>query len=424
MKNKSKAARAVAYLRTNGCRRFVRRLREVCSGYLTGAALSFGGEHYAFPDTSRPSAPELLEIIFLGCIEWTYRFQRPQHLCLELAEAGCRVHYISPTTLRSRSRGWHISNPEKAGRLWRMSFLAPQRITFHELYTQPASAAAIEQSLQTFVNRLSDAGRRTVIIAQHPYWERILQNITGTNIIYDCLDDYSGFSHQHREMPNREQSLVSLCSGIVTTSQHLSDKWRDLPQPQALIRNACEYEHFATRPERVFSTPCGRPVLGYFGAIEDWFDVELVEQLSKTFSNCTLLLVGGATPPVLQRLRQLPNAVLPGEVPYTDLPRYVHAFSVALMPFRMQPLTLGVNPVKVYEYLAAGLPVVTVPLPEMQQFGDLARTGLGDDFVKAVGEVLASGYSAEEVAARQAFAKQETWERRAEDLIGFLRSFM
>src|SRR3546814_2393054 len=113
---------------------------------------------------------------------------------------------------------------------------------------------------------------------------------------------------------------------------------------------------------------------------------------SDLFPDCLVLLVGSDTAGVANRLADEPNVTMEGEVPYDRLPFYLHAFDLALLPFRIIPLTLATNPVKAYEYLAAGKPVVSVDLPEIRQFGSLVyRAGGHEEFLERVGEALQIG---------------------------------
>jgi GT2 family glycosyltransferase len=106
-----------------------------------------------------------------------------------------------------------------------------------------------------------------------------------------------------------------------------------------------------------------------------------------------------------------------GEVPYTRLPFYLHGFDVCILPFRVIPLTLATNPVKVYEYLSAGKPVVSVDLPEIAQFGDLvAKAARHDEFLALVEAALRDGADAEAIAARRRFGSEQTWAHRVSDL--------
>ena len=91
-----------------------------------------------------------------------------------------------------------------------------------------------------------------------------------------------------------------------------------------------------------------------------------MRDVARAYPDCLVLLVGNDTASVGARLADEPNVVLTGEVPYDRLPYYLHAFDLAMLPFKVMPLTLATNPVKVYEYLGAGKPVVSVDLPEMR----------------------------------------------------------
>src|SRR3546814_20829229 len=127
----------------------------------------------------------------------------------------------------------------------------------------------------------------------------------------------------------------------------------------------------STRPSPLFPhTARSRArIIGYYGSMADWFDVDLGRAVPREFPDCLVLLVGSDTAGVANRLADEPNVTMAGEVPYDRLPFYLHAFDLALLPFRIIPLTLATNPVEAYEYLAAGQPVVSVDLPELRQFG-------------------------------------------------------
>jgi hypothetical protein len=183
----------------------------------------------------------------------------------------------------------------------------------------------------------------------------------------------------------------------------------------AVIRNAGEFEHFRDPPAEVFRDPKGRQVIGYYGAIADWFDLALVRRVAEDNPGALVVLVGHDTAGARRALGDLPNVELVGEVPYSKLPYWLHAFDVCMLPFRIIPLTLATNPVKLYEYLAAGKPVVTVDLPEMAQFGELVETAAdAGDFLRRVRRVLATPTDLELVRRRQAFAAEQTWLHRAD----------
>ena len=215
-----------------------------------------------------------------------------------------------------------------------------------------------------------------------------------------------------------ERALLKESDLTIVTSAWLYEAVAAQAPRRALIRNAGEYAHFASPPAEIFRDPEGRRVIGYYGAIAEWFDQDLIAATAERFPECLVLLVGADTANAQRRLGGYPNVAFVPEVPYSRLPYYLYGFDVCLLPFKIIPLTLATNPVKVYEYLSAGKPVVAVDLPEMSQFGDLVRVAADPEtFLDAVASVVGRADAVEHVEQRQAFARGQTWEHRIEDLI-------
>src|SRR5690606_34839629 len=111
--------------------------------------------------------------------------------------------------------------------------------------------------------------------------------------------------------------------------------------------------------------------------------------------------------------------------PYSQLPFYLHAFDVCLLPFKIIPLTLATNPVKVYEYLCAGKPVVAVDLPEMAQFDGLVKIGIDTrGFLEAIAEAIRDPGTSEIVSQRQRFASEQTWSNRVDSLLNTVETHL
>jgi glycosyltransferase involved in cell wall biosynthesis len=254
-----------------------------------------------------------------------------------------------------------------------------------------------------------------------PFWwplARAARERFGWPVVYDLMDDHAGFSSIMPHTLEQEGALLESADLVVATSGMLEAQARRRSSNVVLVRNGCDYDHFSragtSRPIEPAKT--SRPVIGYVGAVADWFDADLVADLAARRPEWDFVLVGSTHSGDVTRLAALPNVSLPGEKPYAEIPGWLARFDVAIVPFKRLPLTEATNPVKAYEYLAAGKPLVSVPLPEMRALGDLVR--LADD---------AAGFEAEIVAAmsekgdraterRRAFARENTWQRRFEAL--------
>ena len=168
-------------------------------------------------------------------------------------------------------------------------------------------------------------------------------------------------------------------------------------------------DHFHQSSSKVTPTRLSRPVIGYYGAISDWFDVDLVRTAALARPGWEFVLIGRTFGADVSLLQDLSNVHLLGEKPYGQLPEHLHAFDVATIPFKKCPLTDATNPVKFYEYLSAGKPVVAVELRELTPFGEyFYPVRQREDFVHQIEAALAEDSPARR-EARIAFARQNTW---------------
>ncbi|MFC5437002.1 glycosyltransferase [Rhodanobacter umsongensis] len=357
------------------------------------------------------------DVFVWAVIDWHFRIQRPQHLARELAEAGHRVFYVSNNFIDRQDPGFVIEPLGKDdGRLFRVQLhLKGSPAIYHAIPTPDA-----QQQLRASVGLLLawTRSRSCLSLVQHPYWLETAHVLPNRRLIYDCMDHHGGFADNSAEVLARELDLMRTSDLLVVTSEWLYEEARKYNSRRLMVRNACQYEHFSERPEQIFKDKAGRKVIGYYGAIAEWFDLDLVEQVAQRFSECLVLMVGADTTDAQGRLQHIANVEFVGEVPYTDLPFYLHGFDVCMLPFLVIPLTLATNPVKVYEYLSAGKEVVSIALPEIRQFGDLVRTG--DDhasFIAAVDQALRVVPDPVAIAQRQRFAAEQTWAHRVHDLM-------
>ena len=229
------------------------------------------------------------------------------------------------------------------------------------------------------------------------------------------MDHHEGFGNVAQELLDLEKALMRRADLLVATSSWIEQHGKRENPNVCVIRNAAEYSAFCQAPEQIYRDTKNRKIIGYYGAIAEWFDLQLVKQLAQAVPQHLVLLIGNDTVNAKKYFKGCPNVVMHGEVPYASLPYYLHAMDVCLLPFKVIPLTLATNPVKVYEYLSAGKPVVSIKLPELDQFGSLANTAENPtEFIAAVQGILEQLPEPDSASlARQQFAKAQTWKHRA-----------
>lgn len=157
----------------------------------------------------------------------------------------------------------------------------------------------------------------------------------------------------------------------------------------------------------------GQPVVGYFGSIAAWTDLELLVWLAEQRPQWNFLLVGHASVDTTA-LACLSNVTMVGPQPYESLPGWAKAFDVALIPYRLNQQVLNSNPLKLREYLATGKPIVSVATTEVNRFGDLIRVADGPESFLCAIESAMSEDSPQRRDERMASVKEMSWDHRAE----------
>jgi len=215
-------------------------------------------------------------------------------------------------------------------------------------------------------------------------------------VVYHCVDEYSAFSDAAAEIAAAEQILLRKADLVLASSEALLEKKRVFNPQTFLLLHGVDYEHFRLALED--STPLApellslpRPILGFHGLIADWVDLPLVAEIARQQPGWSVVLVGRADTD-LTPLQGLSNVHLIGHRPYSQLPSYLKGFDVAILPFVFNELTRNANPLKLREYLAAGLPVVAAPLPEVMRFdGRVAIAATPEQYIHHVQTLLNRG---------------------------------
>lgn len=261
--------------------------------------------------------------------------------------------------------------------------------------------------------------RRAVLWFVVPHPSFMLDSLRHELAIYYCIDDYAAH-------PGVDAARIRACDAELTLrADHvfvappaLLGSKQALNPATTFSPHGVDVDLFALAQDAATAVPpvaanLGLPVVGYFGLIAAWTDVELIEWLAQQRPQWNFLLVGYASVDV-STLSRLPNVTLVGPQPYESLPGWAKAFDVAIIPYRLNQQVRNSNPLKLREYLATGKPVVSVPTLEVERFGALVRVAESRTSFLAAIEAALSDDTPELRAQRIDSVRTMSWEHRAQ----------
>jgi len=245
-------------------------------------------------------------------------------------------------------------------------------------------------------------------------------------VIYHIVDEYTGYSGVSEAwrsvMQRMEQRLAQKADLVFVSSPTLLERKQSLNEQVLLIANAVDYEAFAAvsgseaPPADVLGLPS--PIAGYVGAINEKVDLALLAQVARSCPDWSLVLVGPIRvadeegQKALEELRAMPHVQFLGRKDVQDVPSYIAACDVCLLPYRINEWTRNIDSLKLYEYLACGKPVVATDVPAARRFSDVVRVAANEaEFVANMNAAVRED-SPSLQARRRGIAAQNTWEQR------------
>jgi polysaccharide pyruvyl transferase CsaB len=325
-------------------------------------------------------------VIFLPTVDWGWMMQRPQQLARALAARGCLVFYVTERTSTDRVDGF----AEVGDGLYLCADLRRLR--------RVANPIVIAANLRY----LAEVPR-----LRHPF------------VIYDVLDvlEISG-----PVTPAKRAAHAQLLAGagmVMVTSRLLLEEARRVRSDAVLVPNACEPAHFAPDGRRAVPeeladiVAAGGPIAGYYGALAEWFDYDVLDAVAERLPHWWFVLIGPDYDGTAARLPARNNVRWLGLKDYASLPAYLQTFDVAMIPFVINEITRATSPVKLFEYMAGDRPIVTTPIEEALGYASVDVA----DGPEAFAAALEMAYTRrDDPAARRVRAAERdanTWAARA-----------
>lgn len=377
-----------------------------------------------------------MKLVFLADIPWDALWQRPQHLATRFA-ARWQVLWVQPMTLAHGGPVRPVPVAENIRALAVPLFPLNARSRAIRATARPVSRipaarslliAAQSAMLRSGLATMRDEGP-VVVFMENFQLLHAAERLVPSLLAFDYIDNAFGFAEFPAYVLRTWQRAVRRADLVTVTAPELGRLVRaETPREVHLVPNAVEFARFAgedgsTRPPDL--PPPGRPVVCYIGSIYPWVDFTLIGALADAMPDAWVVLIGHAHPEVrdpLAALQARPNVRFLGLKPYREVPRYLAHADAGIIPFRRNELTASVNPVKLYEYSAAGVPTVASDFADdLRAFGDIvAVAGSPERFVAAVRTAVEQRRDPDRRRRLQEFARGNDWDARAATLVSLI----
>jgi hypothetical protein len=324
---------------------------------------------------------ETITIIYPPSMDYNFMHQRPQQLMKAFAQAGANVIYINPANIFP-----NVPDIVRPFKDLPNFTIVKQGVDYkHLIKGKVVIYAAVNQGK---------------FIDETPH---------DLSVFDSCDLATDEFSAWKNVVPIMEQKTDLTCaSAKVIYDEHVGRGVNTI-----LVPNGADYDHFSPAVKRLerprdMPTVGNRFLIGYYGAIYTWLDVELVKTIADYFP---VVMIGRNNlyniPIEHKNITSLPMKK------YNELPNYLSWFDVAIIPFKLTKMISGCDPVKCYEYLSAGKPVVASKMQELEKFRDVVYFGDVNNIINVISQAIREN-SPDKVVARQAIAKKNSWLSRAQ----------
>jgi len=300
----------------------------------------------------------MTKIIVFCHLRWDFVFQRPQQLLTRLAEHYQIIMVEEPIYY-------------DGGDFLKTTLVAPN-VTVCQPHTSSHAVGFHDDQiplLQPLLADLVSDAEDPVVWFYTPMALPLLQGLHPSLVIYDCMDELAAFKNSPKQLLQRESALLGIADLVFTGGPSLFEAKRERHTNAHCFSSSVDAVHFGRALERAISHPAQAgikgPRLGFYGVIDERFDLDLLSVLADARPDWQLVMVGPVVKIDAARLPQRANIHYLGQQSYDALPQFLAGWDVCLMPFALNESTRFISPTKVLEYMAAELPIVSTPITDV-----------------------------------------------------------
>lgn len=323
-------------------------------------------------------------IVYPPTIDFEWLYQRPQQILKAMAALGYKVVFYN--------HDYYFKQSESIAEVYPNFFLCKpevdlERVNIHE---------------------------PVVLWISYPPHIRCIGKYKEKITIFDAIDEPSGEFVSWAKDLDRVTKKADI---VFTTAKKLYEYHTQKHGNVHMCPNGADYEHFNKAQEMFYPRPKDlpkndRPIIGYYGAVAPWLDWELIQYISSENKELNFVIIG----PLYGRIKNIANAnniYYLGRKNYSELPQYLQWFDVCIIPFRVTQMIESCNPIKMYEYLSSGKPVVATNMPEVAVVEEVYIGRDKEEFNRKIQKALIEKGDINKIQARIEFAKNNSWADRA-----------
>jgi glycosyltransferase involved in cell wall biosynthesis len=348
-------------------------------------------------------------LICFSHLRWDFVYQRPQHLLTRISEFSA-VYFIEEPIFDTEEGETYLSFTKRLQDLWvgvpHLPAGLPKADIVLELNSLVAKFLA-EQDMEDFI-----------------FWYYTPMALEYTSkfnpalIVYDCMDELSAFKFAPEELKTLEKKLFSKADIVFTGGHSLYEEKKNQHANIYPFPSSIDKSHFQkariNRTEPEDQRGIVGPKMGFYGVIDERFDINLIGSIATAKPEWQIILIGPVVKIDPATLPRNKNIHYLGPKTYQELPAYLSGWDVALIPFLMNESTRFISPTKTPEYLAAGIPVVSTPIRDVvHPYGTSKLVSIAsesEDFIAAIEKELKTTRRKEWLSKVDIFLAENSWD--------------